>query len=109
MSSPLLYQGVLYTVANGGILTALDPHTGEVLKAGRLDGALEDYYASPVAAAGKLFVASGNGKIVVVKAGADWSIVAVNDLGQECYASPALSEGDIIVRTANTLFNFGCR
>ncbi len=42
--SPLLYQGVLYLMKEGGILTALDPATGEVLKQGRLRGALEFYY-----------------------------------------------------------------
>ena len=56
----------------GGILTALDPKTGKILKQGRLTGALDTYYSSPVAAAGKIFLISQKGKAAVVKAGADW-------------------------------------
>ena len=45
--SPLLYDGVLYFIKNGGILTALDPATGLELKVGRVKGALGGYSASP--------------------------------------------------------------
>ena len=44
-TSPLIYQGVMYLVKEGGILTALDPKTGKILKQGRLTGALDEYYA----------------------------------------------------------------
>src|SRR5262249_17041199 len=60
--SPLIYQGVMYLVKDGGILTALDPKTGRILKQGRLPGALDTYYASPVAACGKVFLLSQQGK-----------------------------------------------
>jgi len=53
VASPLLYEGVLYLIKNGGILTALDPATGRELKVGRVKGALGGYSASPVAADGK--------------------------------------------------------
>jgi outer membrane protein assembly factor BamB len=56
--SPLLYQDVLYVVRDGGILTSVNPATGEALHQGRLPRGTHAYYASPVAAAGKLYLAS---------------------------------------------------
>jgi outer membrane protein assembly factor BamB len=107
--SPLVYDGVLYVVKNGGILTAFNPSTGEVLKTGRVRGALGGYSASPVAAEGKIFVASEEGKIAVLRAGRDWDVLAVNDLGEGAFATPALSAGRIYVRTDEALYSFGSR
>lgn len=104
--SPLLYDGILYVVKNGGILTAFNPSTGEVLKTGRVRGALGGYSASPVAADGKLFIASEEGKFAVLKAGADWDVLAVNDLAEGAFATPALSAGRIYVRTDEALYCF---
>ncbi len=105
--SPLLYQDVLYLLKEGGILSALDPATGALLKQGRLSGALGDYYASPVAADGKLFALSEEGKLTVVKAGGAWEILAVNELGEPAHATPAFAENRIYVRTHGTLYCFG--
>jgi len=105
--SPLLYDGVLYLIKNGGILTALDPATGRELKVGRVKGALGGYSASPVAADGKVFLVSEEGKIAVLKAGPDWDLLAVNDLGEGSFATPALSQGRIYVRTDEALYCFG--
>lgn len=105
--SPLVYDGVLYYVKNGGILAAMDAGTGKILKRGRLDGAIDPYSASPVAAEGKIYFASEKGRIVVLKPGADWEVVAVNDLNEEIYATPALSGGSIFARTAENLYRFG--
>jgi len=80
--SPLLYQGVLYIVRNGGILTSFDPETGSVLKASRIPGALGGYSSSPVAAEGKLFIASEDGKVAVLRAGKEWEVLTVNALGE---------------------------
>lgn len=105
--SPLLYDGVLYIIKNGGILTALNPATGHVFKTGRLTGALGGYSASPVAADGQLFLLSEEGKIAVLRAGRDWEVLAVNDLGEGTYATPALSQGRIYVRSDEALWCFG--
>jgi outer membrane protein assembly factor BamB len=78
-----------------------------VLKVARLQCALENYYASPVAAAGVVYFTSETGKVVAVRAGADWSALACNDLDEPCYATPALSEGRIFVRTSQSLSCFG--
>ena len=105
--SPLLFQGVLYIIRNGGILTAFDPATGKPGKMGRVQGALGAYSASPVAADGKIFLASEEGKIAVLRAGPDWEVVAVNDLNESCYATPALADGKIYLRTSESLYCFG--
>lgn len=105
--APLLYQGVYYMVKTGGIITALDPATGRLLKQGRSPGALGEYYASPVAADGKVFLANTEGKLTVLKAGAEWEVLAVNDLNEEISATPALSGGRLYVRTRGALYCFG--
>ena len=57
-ATPLLYQGVLYLIKDGGILTTLDPKTGDVFQQGRLRDALEKYWASPVAGDDKIYMTS---------------------------------------------------
>ena len=104
--SVLLYQGVLYTVKKGGIAMTLDPKTGRVLKVGRLMEALDDYYASPVAADGKVYLASMLGKITVLKPGGQWEILSTSDLGEDVFATPAIADGRMYVRTAKNLYCF---
>jgi outer membrane protein assembly factor BamB len=105
--SPLLYRNVLYLMKEGGILTALDPATGRVLKQGRLKGALDFYYSSPVGADGKIFTASQEGHVSVIRAGADWEVLAVNDMDDEVYATPAPVDGRLYLRTRSALYCFG--
>src|SRR2546427_6650070 len=62
LPSPLLYQKVLYMVNDGGIVTALNPETGGEMGQGRLKGAIDHYYASPVAADGKIFMLTETGQ-----------------------------------------------
>ena len=104
--TPIAYDGVLYFVKNGGIMTALDAETGEMLKRGRLGKAIEGYSASPVAADGRLFFLADDGKISVVRPGAEWEVERVNDLGEGLFATPALSDGAIYLRTDSALYRF---
>jgi hypothetical protein len=97
----------VFLVQSGGILTSLDAATGEVKKQGRLASALGDYYSSPVAAGEYLYTVSQTGKLSVLRAQADWEIVATVDLGEECYATPAPVDGRLYLRTASTLYAFG--
>jgi len=101
--SPLLYQGVLYMLKEGGILTALDPESGKVLKQGRLTGALGEYFSSPVAADGKVFAISQPGQLVAIRAGAAWEVISVTDMGEEAFATPAVADGRMYVRTLYAL------
>jgi outer membrane protein assembly factor BamB len=105
--APLLYRGVMYLMKEGGIVSSLDPASGAVLKQGRTPDALEEYYASPVAADGKIFVVSGSGKVTVLKADAQWEILAMNDLDEEVWATPAIAGNNLYIRTRNALYSFG--
>jgi outer membrane protein assembly factor BamB len=107
--SPLIYRGVMYLMKEGGIVTSLDPASGQVLKQGRTPDALEEYYASPVAADGKIFLVSASGKVTVLKADAQWEILAMNDLDEEVWATPAIAGGNLYIRTRNTLYSFGTK
>jgi len=105
--STLLYQGVLFMVNDSGILTSFDPATGAVLKQERLKGAIDKYFASPVGADGKVWLISQDGTVSVVTAEGDWKMLAVNALGDEVFATPAIAEGRLYVRTRSTLYCFG--
>jgi outer membrane protein assembly factor BamB len=104
--SPLVYRGVLYALKEGGILTSFDIKTGEIIKQARLTGALGDYFASPVAADGKIYTISDEGKAAVIRAGAQWELIHVNDLGDTCKATPAIVDGKIYLRTRSALYCF---
>lgn len=105
--SPLIYRGVLYLVKDGGILTTLDPKTGSIHKQGRLTGALDTYYSSPVAAAGRVLLVSQNGVATLVKAAPDWEIESTLDLDEPVLATPAILDGRIYLRTRGHLYCFG--
>ena len=106
-TSPVLYRNVLYLVKEGGILTALDAATGTVLKQGRITGALEFFYSSPVAADGKIYAASESGHVAVIRAGPDWEILALNDMDDEVFATPAPVDQRLYIRTRSALYCFG--
>ena len=107
LPSPLLYRGVLYMVNDGGIMTALDPQSGKALAQARMKGAVDNYYASPVAADGKILVVSESGTVVAVKADGTLSVIAVSDLGDLSYATPAIADGRVYIRTRGALYCFG--
>jgi outer membrane protein assembly factor BamB len=67
---------------------------------------VDTYFASPVAADGKLFTASHRGRLAVIDPGADWSVVSVCNLAETIWATPALAEGLVIVRTESALYAF---
>jgi outer membrane protein assembly factor BamB len=105
--STLLYQGALFMVNDSGILTSFNPATGDVIKQGRLKGAIDKYFSSPVGADGKVWVISQDGTVTVLSAKGDWEILAVNTLGDEVFATPAITDGKLFIRTQNMLFCFG--
>src|SRR5262245_55179785 len=105
--STLLYKGVLYMVNDGGILISFDPASGNVLKQGRLQGAIDKYFSSPVAADDKVFLIGEAGAVSVLKAAGEWEILKVNQLDDECFATPAIADGKIYIRTRSALYCFG--
>ena len=105
----LLYDGVLYSVKNGGILSTFEAATGKLLKTGRISSsATGGYSASPVAADGKIYLANEDGKLLVLKAsGADWEVLSTKEFDEPIHATPALSQGSVYVRTGTALYRFG--
>ena len=103
--SPLVHDGVFYMV-DAGIVTSLDRATGELLKRGRLDNGSHKVYASPIAADGKLFIATLGGQVAVLAAGRDWQVLGLNDLGEEIHATPAIADDRLFVRTRSNLYAF---
>jgi outer membrane protein assembly factor BamB len=107
-ATPLIYRDVLYTVKSG-IVSAFNPKDGTLHKQARLPNALGTYWASPVAAGGNVFFVNEEGKVSVVRAGAQWEPVATLDLAEPVQATPALSAGRLYVRGEKHLFCFGAR
>ena len=103
--SPLLYEGTLYTLGHyQAILSCIDPKTGKD-KAGpfRLPG-LQNFYASPVAAAGRIYLADLNGATMVLKHGANPEPIAVNELDDSFSATPALAGNELFLRGEKFLY-----
>lgn len=107
LPSPLLYEGLLYMINDGGIVTILDPASGERLDQGRLQEAVDNYYASPVAGDGKIYMVSELGKVSVLDPGPTLTVISTSDLDDSVYATPAISDGRIYLRTGTTLYCFG--
>jgi outer membrane protein assembly factor BamB len=105
MPSPLFYQGRLYLVRNGGVVTAYGS-SGERLFRERLTPGGQ-YAASPVAAAGRIYAASDAGTIVVFSAGEKLEVLARNELGEGVTATPAIVGRHLLVRTERQLWAFG--
>jgi outer membrane protein assembly factor BamB len=106
VTAPLLYEGVLYVVKDGGILSTFDPDSGKLLRQDRLKPALGQYYASPVASGRRIYFVDKDGKATVIQAGKDWQIVSTADLEEQVIATPAISGSRLFVRTENTVYCF---
>jgi outer membrane protein assembly factor BamB len=105
---PLLYEGRLYFVRDQGLMSSLDPKTGEPFYAQERLPANGTYYASPVAADGRIYVASLPGKLTVVKAGgAKPEPLHTVDFGERILATPALVGNHLYLRTQTKLYAFG--
>lgn len=106
--SPLFYDGRIYFVKDGGLLSSLDAKTGDpVYVQARLEMPGNNY-ASPVAADGRIYVASLAGKMAVIKAGGTKpEILHTVDFKERILATPALVADRIYVRTATDLWAFG--
>lgn len=102
--SPLVVGEQLFVVKKGGISSSYDIATGEAhWQMARIKN-IGDYYASPVAADGKIYVAGENGFIVVLEQGPKLNVLAKNDMGETCIATPSIADGRIFIRTREKLF-----
>ncbi|UCG60115.1 MAG: PQQ-binding-like beta-propeller repeat protein [Phycisphaerales bacterium] len=106
-TSSLLYcKGRLYLMRDGGLLTCLQASTGKELFRERI-GATGQYIASPIAAGDKLVVASVRGTVTVIQVDDKLNVLARNDFAEKIFATPAVAENKIYLRTAGHLYALG--
>jgi len=104
MSSMLYVSSRLYLATETGVAKCFKAATGEVLWRERLGA---KFSASPVWADGKIYFLAENGKMTVVEDGPTFKMVAQNELGEKCCASPAISQGNLFIRTDKALYCIG--
>ncbi len=105
--SSLLYRGKLYMARDGGMVTCLDAKTGKPDYEQERLGALGSYYPSPVAADGRIYICSNDGKFSVIAAGEKPEVLGRTELGERCMTTAAIAKNKLFVRSANHLWCFG--
>jgi outer membrane protein assembly factor BamB len=103
--SPLYHDGRVYTIKDGGTVSCMDAETGKLLYRERL-GASGLYCSSPICADGRIYIASGNGVITVLEAGDTLRVLARNKLGEKVFATPAVVDNKLYVRTVKHVYAF---
>lgn len=103
MQTPLVLGAELYVCSDGGTLGCYDAASGASIYRERLGAGETGFSASPVAADGRLYFTGESGEVHVVAAGREFELLAVNDLGEECLATPAISHGRLLFRTVGHL------
>lgn len=104
VSSLTYYEGLLYMANDAGIVTCIDPATGQKVWQERIEGI---FTASPVAADGNIYLQSETGETIVLKAGREPRVLERNPIGERSVASPAISKGQIFIRTDGHLVCIG--
>jgi outer membrane protein assembly factor BamB len=103
--SSLVYDGgLLYMASDVGAISVIEADTGKRLWQERVNGL---FSASPVAADGKVYFVSETGEVIVLRAGREPQVIARNDIGERLMASPAISNGQIFLRSDGSLFAIG--
>jgi outer membrane protein assembly factor BamB len=102
MSTPVVYGDYLYLGNTNGVLRCFHARNGKMIYEKRL-GSEASIYSSLVAADGKVFCASENGTVYVVKAGPEFELLAKNPMGQPVFATPAIAHGVLYLRTTERL------
>jgi outer membrane protein assembly factor BamB len=104
VASPILYGDYLYLLADNGAITCLDAKTGEIKYEGGRPPKPGRFTASPVAFEGKILTTSENGDTFVTKAGPVHEVVRTNSIDEMVMATPAISQGRILLRTVEHLY-----
>ncbi|MCH2693317.1 MAG: PQQ-binding-like beta-propeller repeat protein [Acidobacteriia bacterium] len=106
--TPVVDNTYFYSVSDNGVMWCLDAKSGKRIWGGnRLKPGT--YTASPVLADGKIYISNEDGLTTVIKTGPTFKILAENPLNDYCLSSPAISDGQIFIRTAERLFCIGQR
>jgi outer membrane protein assembly factor BamB len=104
LPTPVVVEGLLYTVDSRSLLSCIDAETGATIWSEKLTG---KYNSSPVYADGNLYLSSTRGTTLVFKAGRSWDPIAENELEGEIWATPAMTRGAIVMRTGKYLYKIG--
>jgi len=106
-TSSLLYcRGKLYLLRDGGLLTCLEASTGKEIFRERI-GAPGQYIASPIVAGDKIVVASTRGVVTIIQVDDKLKVLAKNDFGEKIFATPAVADNKIYLRTEGYLYALG--
>lgn len=104
-ASPVLYDGRYYVVTDNGTVSCFDAKTGKPFYHQERLPKPYNFKASPVGANGKLYLASENEDVIVLRMGEKYEVLATNTLTDQTFiASPAILDGEIYLRGQNTLF-----
>jgi outer membrane protein assembly factor BamB len=106
VASPLLHDGLLYLVKDGGMLTVYEASSGELLVDRERLGADGDYYSSPIAAGGNIYAISQRGVFFCIKAGKTPSILWKTNFGESIAATPVVVGNTVYVRTQHHIWSF---
>ena len=104
--SPLISGGRMLLIKEGGISTVYSTHDGEPLRTAKRIGRGGSYFASPVQAGGKIYLASHSGTVTVLENSPSYEELAVNDVGDSIVATPAISDGRLFLRTRSKVLCF---
>ena len=104
--SPFVSDGRMFLIKEGGISTVFNTQKGDSVRGPKRIGSGGTYFASPIYGVGKLYVASENGNVTVLKNTADYEELAVNDIGESIVATPAIADGSLFIRTRTKLMCF---
>jgi outer membrane protein assembly factor BamB len=107
MGSPVVYGDIVFNCRWNGVLNAYELQSGKRLFQERLGSGTTAFTASAVAGDGKIYIASEDGDVYVLKAGPAFQVIAKNSMGEACLASPAISGGVIYIRTASRIVAVG--
>ena len=106
--SPVTDGTYFYSVTDNGVMWCLDAKTGKEIY-GRQRLRSGTYSSSPVLADGKIYISNEDGLTTVIRAGPQFEVLAENELGDYCLSSPAISDGQIFIRTSKFLYCVGTR
>ena len=104
-ASPVLYDNKLYVVTDNGMVTAFNATTGEPYYAQTRLPKAYNLKASPIGANGKLYLATEDGDVVVMKMGEKFEVIATNHLTDQVFiATPVIAAGELFLRGQSTIF-----
>ena len=104
-TSPVLHENKLYVVTDNGMISAFNATTGEPYYAQIRLPKAANLKASPVAANGKLYLATEDGDVIVLRMGEKFEVIATNTLSDQMFiATPVIAAGELFLRGQNTLF-----